>query len=157
LELAKRLWRDMMFDQVASTFPISENQVLEVLVKLEIDEAAAGLPRLAAGAPWVRHLSTALALSKRDPATFRRVIVVITAVYLGSDDPTALPDISVSDFDDNFSDYLLSMFVDSPWDGRITSVDIREQWEPRVKFRLMVTIYGLTELDIKYPESRLGK
>jgi hypothetical protein len=118
---------------------------LELLIKLEIDENAAGSPRLAAGAPWVRLLPRALSRIKHDPSSFSSVAIVIKAIYSGSDDATAPPDVSVSDFDDNFPGYILSMFVHTEWRDRVTDVNVLEQWQGGAKFRLIVEFFGMRQ------------
>ena len=77
----------MSLDPTAMGYPMPGAQVFELLVGLEIDEAAAGSPRLGPGAPWVRRLPDALARADAAAADYARVLVTVTAVYPLVGDP----------------------------------------------------------------------
>ncbi len=133
----------MSFDPTAMGYPMPGAQVLELLIGLEIDEFAAGSPRLGPGAPWVRHLPDALERAEADAAHYARAVVMVTAVYPLTGDPEKPPDVSVSDFEPDFPEYVLQMFDESPWRGLLGRVDVREEWQPGSPFKLKVGIYGL--------------
>jgi len=123
--------------------PIAGGQAIELLVGLKIDEDAIGTPRLAPGALWVRHLCPALERAQLHAADFERVLVLVTAVYPADDDESEPPDPSSSDYGPGFPGYVISAFEDSPWEGRVGSVEVREQWRKDTAPHLNVGIYGI--------------
>lgn len=133
----------MAADPTPMGLPITDAQAIEILVGLKIEDKAAGTPRLATGALWVRHLCPALVRARIDATAFERVLVLVTAVYPTKGDPSDPPDPSISDFEPNFPAYVISAFEDSPWEGRVGSVEVREQWRPEAAFHLNVGIYGI--------------
>lgn len=133
----------MSVDPTPVSLPIASGQAIKLLVGLKIEDRAAGTPRLAAGALWVRHLCPALDRAGLDPGAFERLLVLVTAVYPAEGDPSAPPDPSISDFEPGFPAYVISAFEDSPWEGRVGSVEVREQWRPEATFHLDIGIYGI--------------
>ena len=82
----------MAADPTPMGLPITDAQAIEILVGLKIEDKAAGTPRLATGALWVRHLCPALARARIDATAFERVLVLVTAVYPTKGDPSDPPE-----------------------------------------------------------------
>ena len=133
----------MSIDPLAAGYPMPGAQAFELLVGLEIDEVAAGSPRLGPSAPWVRHLPAVLERAAVEAADYARAVVMVTAVYPSNGDPEAPPDVSISDYETGFSEYVLAMFDGTPWREVLGQVDVREEWQPASPLRLKVGIYGL--------------